>query len=135
MPGAHLPFESDAGRAADAESGIAGMTLAPLKKDKALVFAKLGTMTTALYFGMPHVRLFAALVLPPTAVDRAIPFLPIFVVPYLSFFLLVLFPLLVISDRQELRDVAFGFGMIVVISSVMFLFWPTTIPYSDSHPL
>ena len=82
-----------------------------------------------------HIQLFAAHVLAPTAVDMAIPFVPLFVVPYLSFFLLVLLPLFVISDRQELRDVAFGFGMIVAISSVTFLFWPTAIPFSDVHPL
>ena len=106
-----------------------------LTRDKMAVFAGLGAMTTALYFGTPHVRLFAALVLAPAGVDAAIPFVPLFVVPYLSFFLLVLLPLLVISDREELRDVAFGFGMIVVLSSVMFLFWPTAIPYADVHPL
>ena len=108
------------------------MTLA---RDKAVVFASLGTITAALYFGTPHVRLFDALVLAPTTVDEAIPFVPLFVLPYLSFFLLLLLPLLVISDREEMRDVTFGFGMIVVLSSVMFLFWPTTIPYSDVHPL
>jgi fatty acid desaturase len=108
------------------------MTLA---RDKAVVFASLGTITAAFYFGTPRVRLFDALVLAPTAVDAAIPFVPLFVLPYLSFFLLLLLPLLVISDREEMRDVAFGFGMIVVLASVMFLFWPTTIPYADVHPL
>src|SRR2546428_1240252 len=122
MPRSHLPFESDAGRAADAESGIAGMNLA---RDKTVVFVTLGTITTVLYFGTLHVPLFAAAVLAPTAVDAAIPFVPLFVVPYLSFFLLVLLPLLMISDRRELWDGAFGFGMIVVISSLAFLFWPT----------
>src|SRR6266550_4690506 len=132
MPGSHLPFESDAGGAADAESGIAGMKLA---RAKALVFATLGTITAALYFGTLHVPLFTARVLTPTAVDAAIPFVPLFVVPYLSFFLLILLPLLVISDRGELSDAAFGFGMIVVVSSLMFLFWPTATPFSDIHPL
>ncbi len=108
------------------------MTLA---REKTVVFAALGTITAALYFGTLHVRLFAALVLAPTAVDAAIPFVPLFVVPYLSVFLLVLLPLLVIPDRRELWDAAFGFGMIVVLSSLTFLFWPTAIPFSDIHPL
>jgi fatty acid desaturase len=111
---------------------MAGMNLA---RDKAVVFATLGTITAALYFGTLHVPLFAAQVLTPTAVDAAIPFVPLFVVPYLSFFLLVLLPLLVMSDRRELWDAAFGFGMIVVVSSLTFLVWPTAIPFSDIHPL
>ena len=106
-----------------------------LAREKTVVFATMGAMTTVLYFGTLHVRLFAARVLAPTAVDAAIPFVPLFVVPYLSFFLLVLLPLWLISDRRELRDAAFGFGLIVVISSLAFLFWPTAIPYSDVHPL
>ena len=106
-----------------------------LTREKTVVFATLGTITAALYVGTLHVPLFAAAVLAPTAVDAAIPFVPLFVVPYLSFFLLVLVPLLVISDRRELWDAAFGFGIIVVISSLTFLFWPTAIPFSDVHPL
>jgi fatty acid desaturase/membrane-associated phospholipid phosphatase len=106
-----------------------------LAREKAVVSATLGTITAALYFGTLHIPLFAAPVVAPTAVDAAIPFVPLFVVPYLSFFLLVLFPLLVISDLRELWDVAFGFGMIVVMSSLTFLFWPTAIPFSDIHPL
>ena len=64
--------------------------------------------------------------------DTAIPFVPLFVVPYLSFFLLILLPLLVISDRRETADIAFGFGTIVAASSLTFLFWPTAIPFSES---
>ena len=106
-----------------------------LAREKTVVFATLGTITAALYFGTLHIPLFAAAVLAPTAVDAAIPFVPLFVVPYLSYFLLVLLPLWVVSDRRELWDGAFGFGMIVVMSSVIFLFWPTAIPFSDTHPL
>src|SRR5437899_5673017 len=132
MPGPHLRFEPDTGRAANAESGSTRMNLA---REKTVVFATLGAMTTVLYFGTLHYRLFAARVLAPTTVDTAIPFVPLFVIPYLSFFLMVLLPLWLISDRRELRDAAFGYGLIVAISSLAFLFWPTAIPYSDVHPL
>src|SRR5215211_1438038 len=132
MPGSHLPFESDAGRAAHADSGITGINVT---RERTVVFATFGAITAALYFGTLHVPLFAAAVLAPTAVDAAIPFVPLFVVPYLSFFLLVLLPLVVISERQELWDAAFGFGLIVVMSNLTFLFWPTAIPFSDVHPL
>ena len=106
-----------------------------LRREKTVVFAALGAIMAALYFGTLHVPLFAAAVLAPTAVDAAIPFVPLFVVPYLSFFLLVLLPLVVISERRELWDAAFGFGLIVVMSSLTFLFWPTAMPFSDVHPL
>ena len=106
-----------------------------LAREKTVVFASMGAMTTVLYFGTLHVRLFPARVLAPTAVDTAIPFVPLFVIPYLSFFLLLLLPLWLISDRRELRDAAFGYGLIVAISSAVFLFWPTAIPYSDVHTL
>ncbi len=53
-----------------------------LARAKALVFATLGTITAALYFGTLHVPLFTARVLTPTAVDAAIPFVPLFVVPF-----------------------------------------------------
>ena len=106
-----------------------------LARERTVAFATLGAMTTALYFGTLHYRLFPPHVLVPTAVDTAIPFVPVFVIPYLSFFLLVPLPLLLISDRRELRDAAFGYGLIVVSSSLTFLFWPTAIPYSDVHLL
>ena len=106
-----------------------------LKREKTVVFAALAAITAALYFGTLHLPLFEAAVLAPTALDAAIPFVPLFVVPYLSFFLLVLLPLLVISERQDLGDAAFGFGLIVVVSNVAFLFWPTAMPLSDVHPL
>ena len=107
----------------------------PLTREKIAVFATLGAITAALYSGTLHVPLFAAAVLAPTAVDAAIPFLPLFVVPYLSFFLLILLPLVVVSDRRELWDAAFGFALIVVLSNLAFLLWPTAIPFSDVHPL
>ena len=90
-----------------------------LAREKTIVFATLSTMTATLYFGTLHVRLFPARVLAQTAVDAAIPFVPLFVVPYLSFFLLILLPLLVIADRRELWGAAFGFGMIVVMLSLV----------------
>jgi hypothetical protein len=97
-----------------------------LAREKTIVFATLGTITTVLYLGTLYVPLFLAHVLTPTAVDATIPFVPLFVVPY--------------SRRLSARPVsAVGdFGpagtagrapwasrMIVVMSGVMFLFWPT----------
>jgi fatty acid desaturase len=102
--------------------------------EKTCLFALLSVSVTLLYFGTLHSSLFAATTVPMTELDRAIPFVPSFVAPYFSFFLLILIPLFVIADPRELRDVTFGFSLIVVVSSLAFLFWPTTVPGADAHP-
>jgi fatty acid desaturase/membrane-associated phospholipid phosphatase len=104
-------------------------------QEKALLFALLGVAVTLLYFGTLHSTLFDATPVLVTALDRAIPFVGSFIVPYLSFFLLILLPLFVISDPQELRDVAFGFALIVVASSLVFLLWPTSVSITNTNPL
>lgn len=106
-----------------------------LVRARAAALVTLGTITTGVYFGTQHVHLYPARVLAPTALDAAIPFVPFFALPYVSFFLLLLLPLLVLSDGRDVWDASFGFGMIVVISGLVFLFWPTAIPYTDVHPL
>lgn len=88
-----------------------------------------------LYFATLYSSFFNSIPMPVTAVDRTIPFAPLFVVPYFSFYLLVLMPLFVTNDSQEFRDVAFGFGLIVFTSCVAFFFWPTAISTSYTHPL
>ena len=103
-------------------------------REKAGLFALLGAITSAFYFGTLHGSLFEAATVPVTALDRAIPLALPFIVSYLSFFLLILVPLFVVSDSQELRDVACGFGLIVAMSSVAFLFWPTMTPFTGTHP-
>ena len=105
-----------------------------MTRGRARILAALVAMTAALYFGPLHAQWFPATTIPATALDRAMPFLPIFVVPYLSFFLLILTPLLVTEDRRDLRDVALGFGLIVAASGIAFLFWPTLIPIERSDP-
>jgi fatty acid desaturase len=106
-----------------------------LPREKAALFGLLGVMVTLLYFGTQHSSWFTAAAMPLSTLDRAIPFAPLFVIPYISFFLLILIPLFVIRDRQELRDVAFGFGLIVALSGMVFLFWPTSIAPTKMHPL
>ncbi len=104
-------------------------------REKAALTALLTVEVLVLYFATLHSSFFNSIPMPVTAVDRAIPFAPLFVVPYFSFYLLVLTPLFVTNDPREFRDVAFGFGLIVFTSSVAFFFWPTAISTSYTHPL
>lgn len=98
------------------------------------LFLLMGALAAVVYFGTQHSTLYAAFPMPASAIDRVIRFQWWFIVPYLSFFLLIVLPLFIIGDRQQVRDVAFGFGLIVTISGVMFLFWPTAVtsPVADS---
>ena len=132
MPGAAFPLKSDVSGIAAAACGNgteSGM------RDKLVLFTTLTVLVTLLYFGTLHSSLFDAVPVPLTALDLIIPFVPLFIFPYVSFFLLILLPLVVIDDPQELRDVAFGFSLIVVLSSVIFLFWPTMFPADATAPL
>jgi fatty acid desaturase len=103
-----------------------------LAREKAALFAILGAATAVLYFGTLHSSLFPAVTVPATWLDRAMPFSPWFVAPYASFFFLILLPLFVVRDRAELRETAYGYGLIVLLSSVIFLFWPTRIGLTGS---
>src|SRR3569833_1385538 len=102
MPGSDLAVESHAGGAAPAQCGSTAMKLT--------LFAILAVATTVLYFGTLHASLFPAMTVPATWVDRAMPFSPLFLVPYASFFMLILLPLFAVQDRGKLLEVAFGYG-------------------------
>ena len=106
-----------------------------LVRQKIGLFALLSAAVTLLYFGAQHSTLFDATPMPVMTLDRAIPFVAAFIVPYLSFFLLILIPLVVIGDPLELRDAVFGFGLIVVVSTVTFVLWPTMISSGPSNEL
>ena len=104
-------------------------------REKAFLAVPLTLGILILYFGTLHSLFFDAISIPDTAVDRAIPFIPGFVVPYFSYYLLLLTPLLVIHESQELRDTAFGYWLIVFVSCIAFFFWPTAISTSYTDPL
>ena len=88
-----------------------------------------------LYFGSLYSTVFDPILIPNTRVDRAIPFLPIFVIPYFSYYFFLPLPLFIIRDLESFRETAFGIGMIVLVSCVIFFFWPTAITTSYTDPL
>lgn len=95
--------------------------------EKAGLGALMSVAATVIYFGTLHSSFFPATPMPVTFLDRMIPFAPFFIIFYLSFFLLILTPLFAIDDPGELRNSAFGFGLILVISGLIFFFWPTAV--------
>lgn len=103
-------------------------------REKVALAVSLTFAILVLYFCTLHSGYFNAILIPDTAVDRAIPFIPAFVFPYFSYYLLLLTPLFVIHQSRDARDTAFGFGLIVFTSCVAFIFWPTAISTSYTHP-
>jgi fatty acid desaturase len=108
------------------------MTLA---REKWALFFSLAVAVVLAYFGSLHTFWYADAVIPATPLDGAIPFWPMFVFPYLSFYLLAAAPLLVIHDRQRLRDIAYGFCLIVAVSTIVFLLWPNRIEMAETNAL
>src|ERR1700739_4840667 len=102
MPGFARPFESDAGGNTVAARGDG--TRWDMRA-KVILFPSLTALVTLLYFGTLRSSLFEAMPVPVTALDSVIPFVPTFIFPYISFFLLIVLPLVVIDDAGELRDV------------------------------
>ena len=86
-------------------------------KEKIIIFVSLAIAVTLLYFGTLHSSLFAAATVPITTLDHLIPFVPAFIIPYASFFLLILMPCFVVNNRQELRTISFGLAWIVLVSA------------------
>ena len=87
------------------------------------------------YFGSLYSTVFDPILIPNTRIDSVIPFLPIFVIPYFSFYFFLLSPLLLIQELESFRETAFGMGIIVLVSCVVFFFWPTAITTSYTDPL
>jgi len=104
------------------------VTLAPAKSRKAALALALGLLVTVPYFAIEHHLLFTPAPVPLTSIDRMMPFFPFAVWWYVSLYLLLPLPLLLIRDSVNLRQMTFGFGCIAVASHLVFLLWPTAIP-------
>jgi fatty acid desaturase/membrane-associated phospholipid phosphatase len=96
--------------------------------EKWAVFFGLATLLLPPYFAIQYHELFPARVMPQLALDRSLPLVQPAVYVYMSAYLLSLLPLLLVRDVWTMRRMAFGFGWIACISSVLFFFWPTAIP-------
>lgn len=102
--------------------------LAAVKSRKAGLLLALGLLVTVPYFAIERHLLFTPALTPLTLIDRATPFFPLAIWWYLSLYLLLLLPLLLVRDSVHLGQMAFGFGWIALASHVVFVLWPTAIP-------
>jgi fatty acid desaturase/membrane-associated phospholipid phosphatase len=99
---------------------------------RALYLAALGLLVSLPYFWLEHHVFFPVKVVPPSALDRALPFLPFTAWIYISLYVQVTLPLLFSRDAARLRQMIFGFAWISAVSHLLFLFWPTAIPVFNS---
>jgi fatty acid desaturase len=91
-----------------------------------------GLLVSVPYFAIQHHAIFSAHVVPLTTLDRLVPFFQPAIYAYVSFYVLLALPLLLVRDERSMRQMAFGFAWIACVSNVLFLMWPTAIPFATS---
>jgi fatty acid desaturase/membrane-associated phospholipid phosphatase len=99
-----------------------------LQAERFAIFLGLGLLVTIPYFATQYYPLFAAKIVPVTTLDRTLPLWQPAICLYLTLYLLLVLPLLLVRDANELRKMAFGFAWITVVSHLVFAMWPTAIP-------
>ncbi len=81
-----------------------------------------------IYLGAPRLAISKPHVLQPSAIDRAIPFLPWTIAIYASQFLFLFLAL-----WKSLKEVLIPMGIATALSAVIFIVWPTTIIRPDAR--
>lgn len=92
-------------------------------------FVALGLLVSVPYFTIQHYAISPAHVVPLTALDRIVPFFQPAIYVYVSLYVLLALPFLLVRDERNLRQLALGFAWIACVSNVFFLMWPTAIPF------
>lgn len=83
------------------------------------------------YFHILKNPAFPTTVIPFTYFDHIIGFQPLALPLYLSLWLYVATPPVLIAKRKELYEYTFSIGIMSMIGLAIFYFWPTTIPLSN----
>lgn len=91
-----------------------------------------------LYFQILNRPGFSVTEMPLLGLDRWIPFHPLWLVPYVSLWVFVLLPPLLLTDLRELRSYAAASAVLSGTGLWIFYFWPTRLPPLDivwaDHP-
>jgi hypothetical protein len=88
------------------------------------------------YFLCQRYTFFPTTVMPITAVDRLVPFVPIAVWPYLGIYPVGVMILLMMVNNRYLWRMIQGVSFIALVSSLSFFFFPTIVPrppYGNVH--
>ena len=92
----------------------------------------MGLLVCVPYFWLERHTLFPAHQVPATPIDHWLPFVASAGWLYLSLYLQLCLPIVLVRDAGQLRRMAFGFAWIAVVSHVIFFFWPATVPSFSS---
>ncbi|MCM2277615.1 MAG: phosphatase PAP2 family protein [Oligoflexia bacterium] len=104
------------------------------QENKTWMGLTLAFVATVLYMTSNHIHLFPPQLLPMTALDQAIPFVPGTVWIYTSEYYLFLTVYLLCKDIENLNRYAYSFLTLQSLSVLIFWIWPTTFP-RDQFPL
>lgn len=100
-----------------------------------LLIATAATAVNALLYLVPnHVQLSAPTALPWTALDAAVPFVPLTFWIYVSDYLLVASAFLLVRTWREARQFALAYLALLLVGSSIHLAWPTVFP-RESFPI
>jgi hypothetical protein len=95
---------------------------------KLLLLVLLAPLLNLCYFLPQWAPLFAGHLIPMTAIDRAVPFEPDWVLPYLSMYIFLLLPPLLAYTTDQLRRYAIGMAIMFVTAALCFFLYPITYP-------
>jgi len=99
-----------------------------LMKQKLLLLLILPMILDLFYFLPQWVPIYKAQPIPLTAIDRAVPFQPWWILPYLSMYLLLPLVPVFATTTDQLRRYALGTVLMFVIAAVCFFLWPISYP-------
>lgn len=101
-----------------------------MRRHRGLVIAAAYLLFCLIYLGAPRLAVRAPLLLTPSAIDRAIPFIPATIVLYASQFAILFLALWRAEDvATPLRAIALA----TMVAAVAFVFLPTTIVRPPAH--
>jgi membrane-associated phospholipid phosphatase len=101
---------------------------------KLCLFLLLPPIFEVVYLLPQRVPMFEARRIPLTWVDRAVPFSPAWVLPYLSMYLLLPLPGLLATRREELWRYSIGLAVMFVVACVIFFACPVEYPRPATPP-
>lgn len=83
------------------------------------------------YFAVLNHPIFPVRLMPTTALDHWIPFFPHALVLYISLWVYVPMPAMLMTEWRDMKVYCWSVGILCVLGLAIFLLWPTAIPRPD----
>ena len=95
---------------------------------KVLLFLTLGPAFTVFYYVPQWLPIFPSTTIPLTAIDKAIPFHPWWIWPYMSMYVMLPIPPMFSTRARDLARYTIGMTIMFVTCCVFFFLWPIAYP-------